>query len=73
MELTKVSAAIVERFPTELASSYYVPSSKGKSSQGKLYDAYNSLRTDLAEVKLITRREKTTKGTTIVYFTLRNV
>lgn len=60
--MLQAAEAITDIFRKEIVESYYMPSVNGKTPKGKLYDAYMSIRTDLAEVGLITRHEKRKKG-----------
>lgn len=56
-----MASAITETFPDELELVYFVPAAKKRVAKGKLWDAYNNLRTKLSKVKLISRRSKCTK------------
>lgn len=56
-----MASAIVATFPGELELVYFVPAAKKKVAKGKLWDAYNNIRTKLSKVKLIARRSKGTQ------------
>lgn len=67
-DFERISILIEKRFTLEAASSYYIKASKKKRASGKLYDAYQHLRSDLIKVGLATRnayRERQTQGDTV--------
>ncbi|XP_075163647.1 uncharacterized protein LOC142236260 isoform X2 [Haematobia irritans] len=55
-DFLQLSQFIVEIFPSEIKESYYVPFQKGHLAKGKLYDAYNNMRTKLSAAGIIKRR-----------------
>lgn len=69
-DFEKIAAAIVSVFKTECLETFFIPASKGKVAKGKLWDAYNHYRHNLATAGLITRRKKTSKGKLMLHYFL---
>lgn len=59
----RVAQLIVSVFPTETIETYFVPAQYGKHAKGKLWDAYNNLRSTLASVGFIERRSRKCRPT----------
>ncbi|CRK88965.1 CLUMA_CG002513, isoform B [Clunio marinus] len=53
-----LSSILVELFPTEVESTYFVPSTRGCVPTGKLYSSYLNLRNSLVKVGLIGREAR---------------
>lgn len=53
-----LAGLITSLFPNEIESVYYVAAHKGQRCRGKLYDAYNNERTNLAKTGLLVRRAR---------------
>lgn len=58
-----LAKSIVEIFPNELGGTYFIPYTKNNIARGKLWDAYNNIRTKFSSLGLITRRTKTVSVT----------
>lgn len=55
-DFQSAASIIVEAFPEENTASYYIPSVGDESAQGRLYQTYKSIRDELAEAGMITKR-----------------
>lgn len=59
-QFSSLAQQIVEIFPNEAVETYFMPCKPKQLARGKLWDAYNNLRTKLSAAGLIQRRPRIT-------------
>lgn len=62
-DFQRIAELIVSVFPTENLDTYFIPAQYGKPARGKLWDSYNTLRSVLASVGFIERRQRKCRPT----------
>lgn len=62
-DFQQLATIVKQIFPGEVESAYFIPSSSGSQSRGKLWSAYNNKRTALSECGIIQRRAKVPRRT----------
>ncbi|XP_037035568.1 longitudinals lacking protein, isoforms H/M/V isoform X13 [Bradysia coprophila] len=61
-DFQRIAELIVSLFPTETLETYFIPAQCGKQAKGKLWDAYKNIRSTLASVGFIERRQKKSRA-----------